>query len=103
MATRRLIVAQMLIALLTSTDALGGCAKFSCLKTDTGRCHFVVFGHQDIKLRFELARAERRWISGVDQGDTYCATLRNQPGETCPVRKIQDIKPACPPALVSMR
>jgi len=93
----------MLIALLTSTDALGGCAKFSCIKTDTGRCHFVVFEHQDVKFRFELARSERRWISGVNQGDTYCATRRNQPGEVCPVRNLRDIRLECPPALVSMR
>ena len=103
MTARRLVVAQMLIALLAGTDALGGCAKFSCIKTDTGRCHFVVFGNHDVRLRFELARSEHRWISGVNQGDTYCATLRNQPGEICPVRKIWDIKPVCPPALVSMR
>ena len=91
------------LVLLINTDAFGGCAKFSCLKTDSGQCYFSIFGQQNIKLRFELVRTERRWISGVANGDTYCATLRDQPGEACPVRKIQDIKPDCPPALVSMR
>ena len=97
------VLALIGLVLLTSTDALGGCAKFSCLKTDSGYCHFVVFGQQNVKICFELVRTERRWISGVAQGDTYCATSRNRPEEACPVRKIRDIRPDCPPALVSMR
>jgi hypothetical protein len=91
------------LALLVSTKAVAGCAKFSCIKTESGRCYFVVFRDRQINDRFALVRGERRWIAGVQEGDTYCATLRNQPGETCPLRTVRDIKPDCPPALVSMR
>ena len=92
-----------LLGLLFATDAVAGCAKFSCLKTDSGRCHFVVFRHAAGEATFELAQWERRWIADVSQGDTYCATWRNQPGEACRLLKVRDIKPECPPALVSRR
>jgi hypothetical protein len=96
-----LMLAAVCVA-LRAEGAAAGCAKFSCVNTNSGRCYFVVFRTQERETRFELGRDERRWISGVAQGDTYCATLRNQQGEACPIRPVRDIKDECPPALMSL-
>ena len=97
------LIGALLLGLLSATEAVAGCAKFSCVNTDSGRCHFVVFRNTAGEARFALAQWERRWIADVNHGDTYCATLRNQPGEACRLLQVRDIKPECPPVLVSRR
>jgi hypothetical protein len=97
----RLMIAGFAVAPMSASGATAGCAKFSCIQTPTGFCYFVVFRQTDGDARFDLVREARRWISGVSPGDTYCATLHNQPGEACPIRPVRDIKQECPSQLLS--
>jgi hypothetical protein len=106
MTLSRIIVGSMIAIAIAvagaAPSAFAGCAKFSCINTQTGRCYFVVFRRAEAEARFELAKAEHRWISGVSRGDTYCATGNNRNG-ACPIRFVRDIKEECAAPVVSLR
>lgn len=95
------------------TRALPGHARFECLASDSGQCHFAVFGgacaglsaalgdglvrcadNVAPRLQFDLKVGERRSVGGLPLGFRHCASGRGGPVTAACLRHGQDRPPS---------
>ncbi|AWV05760.1 hypothetical protein [Marilutibacter maris] len=95
------------------TRALPGHARFECLASDSGRCHYAVFGGvcaglsaalgdgrvrcaEDVapRLQFDLKVGEHRSVGGLPLGFRHCASGRRGPVTAACLRYGQGRSPS---------